>query len=55
MSISSHLGIVLLVIVGAVTIIGVVAIGAIETRRMEKGQPSIISSKSKSDKAEKES
>ena len=37
MSISSHLGIVLLVIVGAVTIFGVVAIAAVETRRMEKG------------------
>jgi FtsZ-interacting cell division protein ZipA len=54
MSISSHLGIVLLVIVGAVTIIGVVVIAAIETRRMEKGKPSIISNK-KSDKAEEES
>jgi hypothetical protein len=37
-----------------VTVIGVVAIAAIETRRMEKGQPSIMSSK-KSDKAEEES
>jgi hypothetical protein len=55
MNISSHLGIVLLVIVGVVTIIGVVVIAAIEARRMEKGQPSIISSKSKSDKAEEES
>ena len=55
MSISSHLGIVFLVIVGAVTIIGIVVIAAVETRRMEKGQPSIISSKSKSDKAEEES
>jgi hypothetical protein len=54
MSISSHLGIVLLVIVGAVTIIGVIAIAAVETRRMEKRQPSIISSK-RSDKAEEES
>jgi hypothetical protein len=54
MSISSHLGIVLLVIVGVVTIIGVIAIAAVETRRMEKGQPSIISSK-RSDKAEEES
>jgi hypothetical protein len=54
MSISSHLGIILLVIVGAVTIIGVVVIAAVETRRMEKGQPSIISSK-RSDKAEEES
>jgi hypothetical protein len=54
MSISSHLGIVLLVIVGAVTIIGVIAIAAVETRHKEKGQPSIISSK-RSDKAEEES
>jgi hypothetical protein len=45
---------VLLVIVGAVTIIGVIAIAAVETRRMEKGQPSIISSK-RSDKTEEES
>ena len=54
MSISSHLGIILLVIVGAVTIIGVIVIAAIETRRKEKGQPSIISGK-KGDKAEEES
>lgn len=46
-----------LVIVGVVTVIGVSIIGAVETRRMEKGRPSIISSisKKKSDKAEKES
>jgi hypothetical protein len=50
----SHLGIILLVVVGAVTIIGVIAIAAIETRRMEKGRPSILSSK-KSDKTEEES
>lgn len=57
MSISSHLGIVLLVIVGTVTTIGLIVIGAIETRRIEKGQPSILSSlsKKKSNKAEKES
>jgi len=57
MGISSHLGMVLLVIVGTVTIIGIVVIAAIEARRMEKGQPSILSgiSKKKSDKAEKES
>jgi hypothetical protein len=54
MSISSHLGIILLVIVGTVTIIGVVIIAAVETRRMEKGQPSILSGK-RSDKAEKDS
>jgi hypothetical protein len=54
MDVSSHLGMIILVIVGTVTIIGVVIIAAIETRRKEKGQPSIISGK-KSDKAEEES
>jgi hypothetical protein len=53
MSISSHLGIVLLVIVGMVTIISVIVIAAIETRRMEKGQPPVISSKG-NDKAKEE-
>jgi hypothetical protein len=47
MNVSSHLGITLVVIVGVVTIIGVVVIAAIETRRMGKGQPSIISDKNK--------
>jgi hypothetical protein len=32
-----------LVIVGVVTIIGVVIIGAIEAKRMENGKPSILS------------
>ena len=32
-----------LVIVGIVTIIGVVIIGAIETRRMEEDKPSLLS------------
>jgi hypothetical protein len=54
MSISSHLGIILLIIVGAITIFGIVVIAAIETRRVEKERPSIISSK-KGDNAEKES
>jgi len=54
MSISSHLGIILLVIVGVVTIIGVVVIAAVEARRMDKGKPSIISGK-KGDKAEEKS
>lgn len=54
MSISSHLGIILVVIVGVVTIIGVVIVAAIETRRMEKGKPSILSGK-KSDMPGKES
>ncbi len=57
MSISSHLGIVLLIIAGVVTIIGVVVIVAVEARRMEKEQPSILSgiSRKRSDKAENES
>ena len=41
MSISSHLGIVLLVIVGAVTIFGVIIIAAIEARRMDREKPSV--------------
>jgi len=41
MSISSHLGIVLLVIVGAVTIFGVIIIAAIEARRMDREKSSI--------------
>ena len=52
MSISSHSGIVLLVIVGTLTIIGVAVIAAIEARRMEKGKPSIL--KEKDNKADKE-
>ncbi len=51
MNVSSHLGMVLLVIVGVVTIIGVVVIAAVEARRMDKGKPSILSGK-KSDEAE---
>jgi len=42
MSVSSHTGIVLLVIVGVLITIGVVLVAAIETRRMEKGRPSIL-------------
>lgn len=41
-----------LVIIGYATIIGVVIIAAIETKRMEKGQPAIILSK-KDDKSGK--
>jgi len=57
MSISSHLGIILLVIVGVVTSIGVIVIAAIETRRMEKEQSPKISSasKKKGDKTGEES
>jgi hypothetical protein len=54
MSISSHLGIILLVVVGVVTIIGVVVIAAVEARRMEKGRSFIISGK-KSDRAKEKS
>jgi len=36
MSISSHLGIVLLVIIGMVTVLAVIVIAAIESRRMEE-------------------
>lgn len=50
MSVSSHTGIVLLVIVGVLITIGVVVIAAIETKRMEKGRPSIL--EKDSDKAE---
>ena len=41
MSISSHLGIVILVIVGAVTVLGVIIAAIIETRRMDKEKPSV--------------
>jgi len=47
----------ILVIVGVVTIFGVLIIGAVETRRVQKGQPDIISSllKKRDNKAQKES
>ncbi len=41
MSISSHLGIVLIVIVGMVTIFGVIIVAAIETKRMDREKPSV--------------
>jgi ABC-type enterochelin transport system permease subunit len=41
MSISSHLGIVILVIVGAVTVLGVIIAAIIETRRMDREKPSM--------------
>lgn len=53
MNVSSHLGIILLVIVGVLTIIGVVVIAAIETKRMEKGRPSML--EKTGDKPDKES
>jgi hypothetical protein len=42
MSISSHLGIVILIIVGVATIFGVIIIAAIEARRMDKNQSPIL-------------
>ncbi len=44
----------ILVIIGVVTIFGTFIIGAIETRRTEKGQPDIITSlfKKKDDKSQ---
>jgi hypothetical protein len=41
MSISSHLGIVILVIVGAVTVLGVIIAAIIETKRMDREKPSV--------------
>ena len=42
MGISSHLGIVLLIITGMATVIGVIIIATIEARRSDSGKPSII-------------
>ena len=42
MGISSHLGIVLLVIIGMATVIGVIIIATIEARRADSGKPSIL-------------
>jgi hypothetical protein len=42
MGISSHLGIVLLIITGLATVIGVIIIGMIEARRADSGKPSIL-------------
>jgi hypothetical protein len=41
MSISSHLGMIILVIVGLATILGVIIIAVIETRRSDTNQPTI--------------
>lgn len=43
MGISSHLGMVLLVIIGMATVIGVIVIATIEARRADSGKPSILS------------
>ncbi len=43
MGISSHLGIVLLGIIGIATVIGVIIIAMIEARRADSGKPSILS------------
>ena len=39
MSISSHLGMILLVVIGMATVIGVIIIAVIETRRADTNQP----------------
>lgn len=44
---SSHFGMVLLVLVGVVTVIGVVVIAAIEAKRHDEGKPSLLSAKKK--------
>jgi len=41
--------IVSMVLIGVVTIIGVVIIAVIETKRMEKGKPSLLSRRAKED------
>jgi hypothetical protein len=41
MSISSHLGMVLLVVVGMATIFAVIIIAAIESRRMDREKPAM--------------
>jgi hypothetical protein len=41
MSISSHLGMFLLVVIGMATVIGVIIIAVIETRRPDINQPTI--------------
>jgi hypothetical protein len=43
MGISSHLGMVLLVIVGLTAAIGVIIIAMIEAKRVDSGKPSILS------------
>jgi hypothetical protein len=42
MGISSHLGIVILMIIGMATVIGVIIIATIEARRADSGKPSIL-------------
>jgi hypothetical protein len=41
MSISSHLGMIILVIIGMATVIGVIIIAVIETKRPDINQPTI--------------
>ncbi len=40
-----------MVVIGIVTILGVVIIAAVETKRMEKGKPSLLSGKLKVNKS----
>jgi hypothetical protein len=42
MGISSHLGIVLLMIIGMATVIGVIVIAVFETKRADSGKSSLI-------------
>ena len=42
MGISSHLGIVILVIIGMATVIGIIIIATIEAGRADSGKPSIL-------------
>ncbi|MGA2092305.1 MAG: hypothetical protein ABSH16_02710 [Sedimentisphaerales bacterium] len=41
MSISSHLGMILLVVIGMATVLGVIIIAVIETRRADTNQPTM--------------
>jgi hypothetical protein len=39
---SSHLGMVILVVVGVVTVLGVIIAAVIETKRMDREKPSVF-------------
>ncbi len=45
MGISSNLGIVILIVIGMATVIGVIVIAMIEAKRADSGKPSIIPGK----------
>jgi hypothetical protein len=42
MGISSHWGIVILVVIGLATVIGIIIIATIEAKRADSGKPSIL-------------